>query len=114
MKYINRALAAFLQFFLVFTGLLTILFIYQIQAVQHGLLSVMAAGGVTPDVLIFNSLATIPIAVLLLWPVIERRWPGLYLAAMHFRGTRYLVDLTRCRAGFLAAVISLCLIEVML
>ena len=114
MKYINRALTVFLKFFLVFTGLLTILFLYQMQAVQHGFLPVMAAGGVTPDVLIFNSLATIPVAVILLWPLIERRWPGLYLAAISFRGTRYLVDLNRWRAGFLAAMVSLCLIELIL
>lgn len=114
MSYLNRALKGLFNFLMIFAGLLTVLFLYQLLAVKHGLLPVMVASGITQDVMIFNAMTTIPIATLLFWSLVEQRWPRAYLAAIRIRDTRYLIDLTRWRAGFIASLVSIGLIEVLL
>ena len=114
MTHLNRALKGLFNFFLVFAGLLTVLFLYQLLAVKHGLLPAMSESGITQDVMIFNAMATIPIITLLFWTLVAQRWPEAYLAAIRFRGTRYLIALTRWRAGLIASLVSLCLIDLTL
>jgi hypothetical protein len=114
MRHLNRALKGLFNFFLVFAGLLTVLCLYQLLAVKHGLLPAMSESEITQDLMIFNVMATIPIITLLSWPLVSQRWPEAYLAAIRFRGTRYLIVLTRWRAGLIASLVSLFLIDLTL